>query len=97
MLNVSRTSVPEIDALGKSDSENVVFAPANEIEVVVVNDIGSIQDTKRSAGYLAKYLFSDRKVRRRIEVCSAKFHGAQRVVFKGIVKVQWAARIERRG
>jgi hypothetical protein len=80
VLDFSRSSIPQIHTLRERDGENVVFSPANQVEVVVVDNVGRVQNTEWSAGNLAEYFLWRRTVGGRVEVGLAEFHGPSVVI-----------------
>lgn len=51
MLDATGGGIPQIQALPKRHGQDVVLAPTNEIEVVVVDQLGSVKD----AGGIGRY------------------------------------------
>jgi hypothetical protein len=49
VLDLPSTGIPQIYALSQCNSQNVVLAPADKIQIVVINQIGSIQNPRRLA------------------------------------------------
>ncbi len=53
LVDVASGSVPEVDGLAKSDGEDVGGRPVEEIEVVVIHELGSVEDLLGSLGDVA--------------------------------------------
>jgi hypothetical protein len=47
LLDLSADGIPQIDSLGEAHCQDVVLAPVKQVQVVVVNQVGSVQDLLR--------------------------------------------------
>ena len=66
-MNFSAGSIPEVDVGPEGDGEVVVFAPVHQVEVVVVNDVGRVQDPLRDLGNVAGELLAGLGLSRAVE------------------------------
>ena len=50
LMNLSSGSVPEVEVSSQSHGQVVVVAPVHQVEIVVVENVRSIQDSFRGLG-----------------------------------------------
>lgn len=56
LLDVSAGRVPEVDGLVESDSDGVIAAPIEKIEVVIVDEVGGVEDAIWLLGNCSEFL-----------------------------------------
>jgi hypothetical protein len=71
---------------GERDGEDVVLAPTNQVEVVVVDNVGGASRIRSGALGTLRSTFGDGRLAVGVEVGLAEFHGAQRVVIERIFR-----------
>ena len=66
-MNFSAGGIPEVDVGPEGDGKVVVFAPVHQVEVVVVDDVGRVQNSLRDLGDVAGELLAGLGLSRAIE------------------------------
>ena len=55
MLNVPRRGIPQVDGLGQGHGQDVVLRPTNQIQVIIIDNVGGIQNAQGRRGNLAPH------------------------------------------
>ena len=66
-MNFSAGSIPEVNVGPEGDGQVVVLAPVHQVKVVVVNDVGGIQNPLGDLGNVAGELLAGLRLARAVE------------------------------